>query len=389
MARTADVVRKLFQATTDPEVLNFATGSPANATIPREDICEFAQQILGSETAGCRALQYNDPQGLAELRELVAKKLLPRRGIKDADPAKLMICQGGMETLTLSCHVFMDPGDVILVEEPTFTQAIETFELFEAKCIGVECDGSGMLIGDLEKKFEQYKPKIIYIIPSFQNPSGRTTPLERRRALAEFANAHDVILIEDDPYVELRYSGEDLPAIKSFDKKGNVVFCNSFSKIFSPGMRLGYLYAEEEIIGHLYDAKTATNSHAAVLNQMLAAEYLKSGKFDENMIRTRELYRHKAEVAAECIKKYFPEGTRFERPDGGIFFWVRLPEGAMDTTEILEYQHEFKVSFVAGAGFFVNGRGHDCMRLSFGNFDDASIDAGMHRLGDFIRSTMA
>ncbi len=388
MARTADVVRKLFQATTDPEVLNFATGSPANATIPREDICAFAQQILESETTGYRALQYNDPQGIEDLRRLVAEKLLPRRGIKDADPSKVMITQGGMETLTLNCHVFMDPGDVILVEEPSFTQAIETFELFEAKCVGIECDSQGIIMEDLEKKFEQYKPKIIYVIPSFQNPSGRTTPLERRKALAEFANAHDVILLEDDPYVELRYFGEDLPAIKSFDKKGNIVFCNSFSKIFSPGMRLGYLYAEEEIVSHLYDAKTATNSHVAVLNQMLAAEYLNSGKFDANIVKTREIYTHKAEVAAACIKKYFPEGSHFDRPDGGIFFWVQLPEGAMDTTEILEHRNEFKVSFGAGAGFFVNGKGHDCMRLSFGNFSDEQIDAGMHRLGDFIKATM-
>ena len=387
MARTADVVRKLCKATVSPDVTNFAIGSPANATIPLADICAFSQDILGNEATGYKSLQYNDPQGTAELRELVAKVLLPRRGILNADPNKVLITQGGMETLTLSCHVFMDPGDVILIEEPSFTQAIETFELFQAKCVGVACDDEGMIIEDLAAKFEKYNAKIIYVIPSFQNPSGRTTSLERRKALADFVNSHDVILLEDDPYVELRYFGEDLPAIKSFDKSGNVIFCNSFSKIFSPGMRLGYLYAEEEIVGHVFDAKTATNSHATVLNQLLAAEYLKSGKFEENIIKTRELYKHKAEVAANCIRKYFPEGSHFERPDGGIFFWVKLPEGCMDTTEILEHTAEHKVNFVAGAGFFVDGQGHDCMRLSFGNFNDEQIDDGMHRLGDYIKAT--
>jgi len=387
METFASVVRKLFQATTAPDVLNFATGSPANASIPLEEIRELSRDILEQDASGYKALQYNDPQGLIDLREAVAEKLLPRRGIQGAKPSQVMISQGGMETLTLSCHVFIDPGDVILIEEPSFTQAIETFKLFEANCISVECDDNGMLMDDLAAKFEQYKPKMIYVIPSFQNPAGRTTSLERRKALAEFANARDVVLLEDDPYVELRYHGEDLPAIKSFDKKGNVIFCNSFSKIFSPGMRLGYIFADEEIISHVYDAKTATNSHVAVYNQMLAAEYLKRGMFEKRIGFIRDLYKHKADVAAASIEKYFPEGSHFVRPEGGLFFWVTLPEGCMDTTEILEHKDEFKVSFVAGAGFFVNGKGHDCMRLSFGNFSDEQIDAGMHRLGDYIKAT--
>lgn len=389
MEQSAEVMRKLFNATTGADAVNFSTGAPANETIDVDTIREICDDVLQKDGRGYEALQYNNPMGIPELREVVAKQLLPRRGIENADKDDVMIVQGGLETLNFACQLFINKGDVILVESPTFMHAVEIFEMFEAVCVGVECDKDGMLIDDLKEKCSKYDVKMIYVIPSFQNPSGVTMSLERRKEIAEYVSDKDIILLEDDPYVELRYKGEDLPAIKKFDRSGNVVYANSFSKIFSPGLRLGYVYADKEIIKRMFDAKTATNSHTAVLQQIICAEYFKRGYFEKNIDGARQIYKDKAEFALSCIKKYMPQGTRVNEPDGGLFVWLRLPEGCMDTNELRERADETGAAFVAGDGFFVEeGKGHDCMRLSFGHLEYETIEEGIKRLGAYIKDNM-
>ena len=386
-AVSGEAVRKLFNSMSDPSLITFGGGSPAWDTFPVDDIRKVCNDVFQTDGMGRYALAYNDPMGTKELREVVRDIMLPRRGMKCDDLDEIMIVNGGLETMNLTCQVFIEKGDVILVESPSFVQSIQVFELFEAKCIEVDCDDYGMLMDDLEKKYEQYNPKMIYVISSFQNPAGRTMTLERRKALAEFANTHDVIILEDDPYVELRYSGEEIPSIKSFDTAGHVIFANSFSKIFSPGARLGYCFGPKEIVnGPMYDAKTATNSQTSTTMQVICAEYFKQGYYDKHIEMCKKFYTEKRDFAIECMEKYMPEGTKITKPDGGLFIWVQLPEGMVNTTDLLLKALDRHVAFIAGEGFYIGlGKGTNCMRCSFGQLSLENIDKGLKILGDLIK----
>ena len=388
MEGSATVVRKLFGGMNDPETISFGGGAPAQELLPVDAAREIAEDVFTYDKRGVEAFQYGPPNGIKELREIVAEKLLQPKGLP-ATAEDVMIVAGGLETMNLICQLYIDPGDVILVEEPTFVHCVEIFEMFQAKCIGVEGDDRGMIMEDLEAKIQQYKPKIIYTIPTFQNPSGKTLPVERRRKLAELGSQYDVIVLEDDPYRELRYSGEDLPPIKCFDKTGHTVYANSFSKIFSPGSRLGFVYASQEIIKKLFDTKTATNSQTNGIAQVIAAEYFKRGYYEQTLKKAKELYAERRDLMIACIDKYLPEGTKRVYPDGGLFTWVELP-GDIDTDELLTEAAKYKVAFVAGAGFFAGGcgKGKNCMRLSYGNVTPDKIELGMQRLGALVKAQM-
>ena len=388
MAGSASVIRGLFGAMNDPETISFGGGAPASEALPVEQLREIAADVLTRGTRGVEALQYGPVQGLAQLREIVAEKLLTPKGVP-ACSDDIMIVNGGLETMNLLCQVFINPGDVILCESPTFVHCVEIFEMFQARCIGCETDESGIVPEDVEKKILEYRPKMVYVIPTFQNPTGKTLPADRREKLAELGSKYDVIILEDDPYRDLRYSGEELRPIKSYDRTGHTVLANSFSKIFSPGSRLGYVYADHKIIEKLLDAKTATNSHTSMLPQILCAEFFARGYFDEHLRKIRAIHRERRDAMMAALEKYMPEGTRWVFPDGGLFSWVELP-GGIDTAELLKDAAAYKVAFIAGAGFFVgsSGEGKNCMRISYGNVTPEKIEIGMKRLGDLIRSKL-
>ena len=254
MAFTANVVKGLFGSMTNPDIISFSGGSPAREALPVDTIRQLADEVLRTDTRGVEALQYGPIEGIRDLREVVVRELLAPKGI-DCGVDNVIIITGGLEGINLACQAYIDPGDVILVEAPTFVQSVEIFDMFEARCVGVAMDDDGLIPEDLERKIRQCHPKMIYVIPTFQNPSGRTLSLERRKAVAELAAKYDVLVLEDDPYRDIRYSGEDLPPIKHFDTTGHVVMAGSFSKIFSPGSRLGYVVADTETIQHLVDVK--------------------------------------------------------------------------------------------------------------------------------------
>ena len=386
MEESATVIKNLFKAMGDPETISFGGGAPAKETLPAKQLAEICRELFSTEEYGARMLQYGHPEGEKELREVVVEYLLRPKGV-EASPDDIMIVNGGLETMNLLCQVFIDPGDVILVEEPTFVHCVEIFEMFQARCIAVRTDDNGIDPEDVELKIQQYKPKFVYVIPTFQNPSGRTLSLERRKKLAELGTKYDVIILEDDPYRDIRFEGEELPPIKSFDKSGNTVLANSFSKIFSAGARLGYVNAAPEILEKMYNAKTATNSQTNTTLQLICAEFFRRGLFEEHLRKTRELYRQRRDVMLECIDRYFPEGTRRTTPQGGLFTWVELPEG-FDTSELLKKASAYKVAFIAGEPFFTDGggKGKNCMRLSFGNVPPEKIRIGMERLGKLIAS---
>ena len=386
MEPTAKIIRGLFNAMSDADTISFGGGAPAKEGLPVDIVREICNDVLTTEKRGMEALQYGSVLGVLDLRQAVADVLLAPKGMQ-ASVDELLIVNGGLETMNLLCQVYINPGDVILVESPTFVHCVEIFEMFQAKCIAVECDADGMQMEDLEEKIQQYHPKMVYVIPTFQNPTGKTLPTERRKKMPELGSQYDVIILEDDPYQELRYSGEVLPPIKCFDQTGHTVYANSFSKIFSPGSRLGYVYADKEIIIRLFDAKTATNSHTSTLAQVICAEFFRRGYYPEHLKKICAIHRERRDAMMACIEKYFPEGTKKVYPDGGLFTWVELP-GKINTTELLKEANERKVHYIAGEGFFVegNGKGQNCMRISFGNVTPEQIEIGMKRLGDLICS---
>ncbi len=384
MEETAAVVKGLFGALGDPELISLGIGAPAKEALPVDVIREISNDILRTDSRGIEALQYGPTAGAKDLQEVIAEQLLAPKGVQTS-PDRIMVTVGGLETISLTCELFIEPGDIILVEKPTFVHAIETFEMFEAKCIGVEMDDNGMILEDLEDKIKKYNPKMIYVIPTFQNPSGRTLCLERRKRLAEIAAEYDVLVMEDDPYRDIRYSGEDLPPIKSFDTSGNVILGNSFSKIFSAGSRLGYMVANDaKMMEHLKDAKSALNSHTSLLPQILCAEFFKRGYYPAHHKMICDLYRERRDTMVECLTKYFPEGTKFTYPDGGLFTWAQLP-GGLNTTELLKEavtRKDVKVSYVAGEKFFTDGAPiTNCMRISFGAVPPEKIRLATERLG--------
>ncbi len=388
MAGSAAVIRGLFGAMGDPETISFGGGAPASDALPVEEIREIANEVLTRSSRGVEALQYGPVQGIPQLRRIVAERLLAPKGVQ-ADEDDILIVNGGLETMNLLCQVYINPGDVILCESPTFVHCVEIFEMFEAKCVGCKTDDHGIVPEDVEEKILSLHPKMVYVIPTFQNPTGKTLPADRRKKLAELGSKYDVIILEDDPYRDLRYSGEELLPIKAYDKTGHTVLANSFSKIFSPGSRLGYVYADHAIIENLFAAKTATNSHTSMLPQILCAEFFERGYYDAHLKKLIAVHKERRDAMMAALEKNMPEGTKWVFPDGGLFTWVELP-GGIDTTELLKEAAAYKVAYIAGAGFFVGntGEGKNCMRISFGNVTPEKIEIGMKRLGDLIRSKL-
>lgn len=387
MEKSAAIIRGLFGAMNDPEIISFSGGAPAREALPVDIVREITNDVMRTDKRGVEALQYGNVMGLPDLREVIVSDLLAPKGVH-AKADNVLITTGGLEGMNLMCQLFIDPGDVILVESPTFVHCVEIFEMFQARCIAVDMDDNGMIPEDLEAKIIKHKPKMVYVIPTFHNPTGRTLSQDRRQRIAELGSRYDVIVLEDDPYRDIRYSGTDLKPIKAFDETGNTVLANSFSKIFSPGSRLGYVLASDKIISRLFDAKTATNSHTSMLPQVICVEFFKRGYYPAHHKMICDLYRERRDVMIESIDRYFPPQIKRTFPDGGLFTWAELPKG-INTTDLLvesSSNPDVKVAFVAGEGFFIEGggKGNNCMRLSFGGVDPEKIRTGIKRLGNLI-----
>lgn len=373
---TGSAIRRIFALLADPEIISFAGGNPSPATFPAEALAEIAQQLIAEKSA--TILQYGGTVGRADLIEEV-KKLFEQEGLQPKKE-ELITLTGSTQGINLMTKALINPGDAMLVENPTFLGALQAFKVYEANIVGVEMDEMGMRMDDLEAKLAKHQPKFIYTIPTFQNPTGRTLPADRREKMVALAEQYGALILEDDPYGALRFSGEAPPSIKSFDRNGIVVKLMSFSKTISPGLRVGAAYGPEEVIAKFNLAKQGEDLHTANLNQSMVAEYIKSGAYPARVAENCKLYGAKMEAMYAAIKAYFPAEARVVKPEGGMFIWVELPEH-INATELFQAAVARKVAYVPGTHFYADGGRDNTLRLNYTMAEPEQIAEGIKALG--------
>ena len=379
---TGSAIRAIFALIGQPGMISFARGNPAPECLPNEEIAAIAQELIREK--GSHILQYGGTPGISRLKETVIE-MVGKRGIS-AKPEEVIITSGATQGIGLAAKTLVNPGDVILAESPTFIGALQTFLTYQAQIKGVEMDDEGMNMDDLEKKLKQYRPKFVYTIPTFQNPTGRTMSLERRKKMAELCALHGVIILEDDPYCDLRYSGQPVPPIKSLSEAGNVIYLLSFSKIISPGLRVGAAVADPRIIEKYNIAKQGEDLHTANLSQEIVEAYMHSGKAEAHIETICAQYRDKRDAMIAKLQG-FPKGISYTKTDGGLFIWVTLPE-SMNATKMFKQCVDAGVAYVPGTHFFPQG-GHDnTLRLNFSMASFEQIDKGMDILKGVIEKSM-
>jgi len=379
----ASAIRELLKLTQQPDIISFAGGLPSPEAFPVEIIKKITVEVLTYE--GEKALQYGTTEGDPALRKFIAKRMA-NFGIK-AEPDNVLITSGSQQGLDLVGKVLLDKGDVVIIEAPSYLGGLQAFRAYMPRFEAVPMDEEGMRVDLLEEKLNHMKPspKFIYTVPTFQNPAGVTMSYERRKRLVEISNKHNVPLLEDDPYGELRYSGENVPAIKAFDTEENVIYMGTFSKIFSPGMRLGWLVADKDFIRKCVIAKQGTDLCTNTFVQKIACEYC-SKYLDEHIKRIRALYASKRLVMLEALAQYMPEGIMWTKPEGGMFLWLTLPEG-LSAIELLPKAVEKKVAYVDGTSFF-DGGGERNMRINFSYASPEMIREGIKRLAEVIKEAL-
>ena len=377
-------IREVFKLLGRPGMISFAGGNPSNAALEPEIISRLSVEVL--EKYGTSLLQYGATDGFAPLRESVADFLTTEQVNCTAE--SILPVQGGSQAFDLLLKALINPGDVILVESPTFLGAIQSMREYNATLIPMPTDGQGVIVEAAEQLIEKHHPKMMYVIPTFQNPTGITLSLERRRALAQLASKYGVVIAEDDPYRDLRYAGEPLPPIQSFDEEGWVVYMSSFSKYIAPGMRLGAAAVNNPLLlRKMAIGKQSADVHSPLLTQAIVDAYLRKGLMPGHLERICAGYRDQLNAMLEGFSS-FPEDTKHTIPQGGLFVWAELPEG-VDGLKVFESAVESAVAFVPGTHFYPDGGHLNTMRLNFSMCDIPTIREGMARLGGVIAGEMS
>ncbi|MGL4345506.1 MAG: PLP-dependent aminotransferase family protein [Cellulosilyticaceae bacterium] len=379
----ASEVREILKLTQTPEIISFAGGLPAPDLFPIEEIKEMMGKVL--EENGYAALQYAPTEGDQLLRELILEQRLEAFGMKGTVD-NILITSGSQQGLELTAKLFVNPGDVVFVENPTYLTAISPLKSYGAQLVAVDTDEDGILIEDLERKMAQYpQAKFIYLIPDFQNPTGRTMSVERRHRVLALAKAYHIPIVEDAPYRELVLEGEMLPSLKSLDDTGHVIYLGTFSKIFCPGFRIGWIFANQEIVQKYTILKQAVDLQTSTIDQQVVAAYLKNYNLDQHIDKIKALYNERRRCMLEAIKCYFPKGICYTEPRGGLFIWVTLPEGC-DAKDILERAISNQVAFVPGQSFYAHGEIKHTLRLNYSNMPKDKIVEGIRRLGEILET---
>ena len=386
MGLKASEIRELLKLTTMPEVISFAGGLPAPELFPLEELKKVDVEILSKE--GQLAVQYGTTEGYLPLREKIAARMKKAFQV-DCTPEEIVITSGSQQGLSLLAQIFLNKDDVILVESPTYLGAINAFKLCDPKFVEVPTDEKGIIPEELEKILAEYgdRVRLMYVIPEFQNPTGITWPMERRKAFMDIVNKYDFPVIEDDPYGELRYDGDVVPSLKSMDTKGNIIFLGSFSKIFMPGLRVAWMVADPVIIDKVVKLKQAVDLQSSSFAQRQASYFIDMFDLDAHVEKIKALYGNRRTLMYDSMKEYFPEGVTFTYPEGGLFTWVTLPEN-MDAKEIMPKVLEKNVAYVPGGPFYPNGGNANHFRLNYSNMPEDRIVEGIKRLGAVLKEEM-
>jgi 2-aminoadipate transaminase len=381
----SSVIRELLKFTEQPDIISFAGGLPAPEVFPVTEFQEACNYVL--ERCGPQALQYSTTEGYTPLREMIARHTA--RYAVEVTADNILITSGSQQALDFLGRLFINRGDYIVVESPTYLGALQAWNAYGAQYIPVRADEHGMIVDELEAAL-RIGPKFIYILPNFQNPSGSTLSLERRKKLVDLADKYGVPIVEDDPYGQLRYEGDHIPSVVSLDSEyrgpngghysGNVIYLSTFSKLLAPGLRLAWVIAPPEVIRKLVMTKQAADLHTASFNQFVAYEVAKGGFLDEHVKTIRATYKERRDVMVEMMEEMFPPEVTWSRPLGGMFLWGILPED-MDAADVLRVAIDRKVAFVPGEAFHPRGGGKNTMRLNFSYSSPDTIREGITRLG--------
>lgn len=382
----SDALRDMVKLMRDPRIIPFTAANPAAETID----LDFLKALIDKAvyTQGLEIFQYGMSNGHMPLRESIVEYWLKPMGL-NVGIENILPMTGAKQGLDLPAKIFLNKGDIMLAETATFTGAINTFKTYQVDIQPVEMDDCGIILDNLEAQILKYHPKMLYTIPTYHNPTGRTLPIVRRKAIVEMAEKYDFIVLEDDPYFELRYNGERVPPIKSFDKYGNVILLNTFSKILSPGIRVGFSVASEEITKKLVVAKQGADATSPTLTQAIADEFLRSEHMEEHLEKVRKVHGARRNAMLAAIREFFPKDVRFSVPDGGLFIWVELP-GHPNVLDIqLKSIAEDKVAFMPGHIFHLDPQtGSNTMRLNFSSCKPEDIPIGIERLGKRLKSIL-
>jgi len=379
----SSLIRELLKITQQPGVISFAGGLPAPEMFPVREFREACSHVLATEPD--KALQYGPTQGYGPLLDYLAEQ-----GQKYGVPSlaeNILVTNGSQQALDLVGRVFIDPGDIILVGEPTYLGAIQAFRVYGPKFVTVPLDDDGMQVDLLEPILRRHPVKFIYVLPNFQNPAGTTMPVERRQELVRLAATYGAFIVEDDPYGELRFEGEDVPPIVSLHKE-NVIYLSTFSKTLAPGIRLGWVSAPSDTVAKLTQAKQGTDLHTGTFVQYLVNDICQRGLVKSHVRRIRRTYRERRDVMLDAMAEFFPPEVSWTRPQGGLFLWARLP-ASVDAERLFHVALEEQVAFVPGYAFYPNDGGHNAMRLNFSAMGPEQIVKGIRRLGRAIQREMA
>lgn len=381
----ASDIRDLLALTAQPEIISFAGGLPAPELFPVEEVKAATDAVL--EEQGQVALQYGQTEGWLPLREHIVKRMEKKNAIHTTVD-NVILTAGSQQGLDFCGKLFLNPGDVVVMESPSYLGAINAFQAYQPNFVEVPTDDGGMIMEELDRILtETENVKLIYVIPDFQNPSGRTWSLERRKQFMEIIKKHGIPAIEDNPYGDLRFKGEYLPALKSIDEEGLIIYMGTFSKILAPGYRMGWLCANDEIMEKFNLIAQAAVLQTSTISMMCISKYLDMYDIDEHVEKIKATYKHRCELMINTMRECFPPEAKFTDPDGGLFTWVELPS-YVNTRELAVKALEKKVAFVPGSGFFPNGGNNCCMRLNYSCMPDDRIVEGIHRLAEVIKEAL-
>jgi len=377
-------IRELLAISQQPGVISFAGGLPNPQAFPAEQINTIVQEIISEEPH--LAFQYGTTQGRLSLRKIIADRMANKEGIS-ADADDILITVGSQQALDLTGRVFIDPGDTVFLGMPTYLGGINVFRAYGANMVGIPVDKNGMNVDILEEKIilaeKQGKPaKVIYCVPTFQNPTGVDMSPDRRKHIVQMAEEHNIVLLEDDPYGRLRFEGEHINPLKTYGD--HVVYMATFSKTLSPGFRLAYVIAPEEILSKMILAKQSVDLCTPTFTQSIAQRFVSEGYMDKHIPFIRDMYKRKRDIMLAALEEHFPKGCTWTNPHGGMFLWATLPE-TIDTRDMFQYAFKEKVAYVHGRAFYANGGGTHSMRLNFSFPRDEDITVGIKQLGKTIK----